>query len=154
MNSVGCSSCYDKFMINLEARHRLLHIVANASIQSGQSWWDGGFEEKGGQPLLPIFSFKRFRTLLLRISMLKIWISDFERNRTHAFQRTGYCWNRGKKRQQDDSLPYFWPSFSVAVYLLIIHIEKNNDNLHSYSAKTDFIRILKRFTKFVIETKI
>lgn len=48
----------------------------------------------------------------------------------------------------------FWPSFSVAVYLLIIHIEKNNDNLHSYSAKTDFIRFLKRFTKFVIETKI
>ena len=44
----------------------------------------------------------------------------------------------------------FWPS----VYLLIIHIEKNNDNLHSYSAKTDVIRILKRFTKFVIETKI
>jgi len=72
MNSVGCGSGYDKFMMNLEARYRLLHIVANTCIGSGQFCWDGGYEENGGQSLLPIFSSNRFRTLLLCISMLKI----------------------------------------------------------------------------------
>lgn len=63
MNSVGCSSCYDKFMINLEARYRLLHIVANASIQSGQSWWDGGFDE-----MVASLSFLYFPSNVLELS--------------------------------------------------------------------------------------